>query len=284
MQRRAFLRTLGTGLVAGGALMMLGGCGKEAPAGEAGAATGARTAETTIRVGVTAGPHADIVTEAAKVAKERGLTVEVVEFTDYVTPDTALADGKLDLAVYQHRPFLENFNAKQNTDLKVVADAVSQPMGFYSRRIKSVDALPEGARVAIPNDPSNGGRALLLLEKAGLLVLEKNRGTEATVADIVENPKKLNILELEAAQLPRSVDDLEIAVIPMNYVISAGLSPEKDGFFFEDMQAPYALIIIASRPDNTESAAVKTFVESYRSPQVAEFVKATFRGAVKPSW
>lgn len=280
MQRRTFLRILGTGFAAGGALMMLGGCGKETPATEAAAATG----ETTIRVGVTAGPHADIVTEAAKVAKERGLTVEVVEFTDYVTPDTALADGKLDLAVYQHRPFLENFNSKQNTDLRVVADAVIQPMGFYSRRIKSVDAVPEGARVAIPNDPSNGGRALLLLEKAGLLVLEKNRGTEATVADIVENPKKLNILELEAAQLPRSVDDLEIAVIPMNYVISAGLTPEGDGFFFEDMQAPYALIIIASRPDNTESATVKTFVESYRSPQVAEFIGKTFRGAVKPSW
>lgn len=237
-----------------------------------------------IRVGVTAGPHADIVTKAAEVAKQKGLTVEVVEFTDYISPNRSLADGALDAVVYQHEPFLVNFNKVNKTDLRVVGKAVVQPMGCYSKTIKSVAEIPEGSVVAIPNDPTNGGRGLLLLEAQGLIKLKADRKDDAVPADIVENPKNLKILEMEAAQLPRSLDDTAVAVIPMNYVISSGLSPEKEGFAFESLDAAYALIIIASRPDNAESTAVKTFVESYRSPETKRYVEETFRGTIRPTW
>lgn len=236
-----------------------------------------------IKVGVTAGPHAAIVNAAAEVAKKRGLDVKVVEFTDYLSPDKALADGSLDANVYQHVPFLENFNHQQGTKLVKVSDAVVQPMGFYSNQIHDLAAVPDGATFAIPNDPSNAGRALLLLQASGLLTLKPGLDSKATVADIVENPKHLKILELEAAQLPRSLDDATVAVIPMNYVLSAGLKP-KQGFYFESLKAPYALIVIASRDNNAQSANVKAFVEAYRSDEVKAFIEKTFDGAVRPTW
>ena len=222
--------------------------------------------------------------KAAEVAKQKGLTVEVVEFTDYISPDRSLADGALDAVVYQHEPFLQNFNKVNKTDLRVVGKAVVQPMGCYSKTIKSVAEIPEGSVVAIPNDPTNGGRGLLLLEAQGLIKLKADRKDDAVPADVVENPKNLKILEMEAAQLPRSLDDTAVAVIPMNYVISSGLSPEKEGFAFESLDAAYALIIIAARPDNAESNAVKTFVESYRSPETKRYVEETFRGTIRPTW
>ena len=222
--------------------------------------------------------------KAAEVAKQKGLTLEVVEFTDYISPDRSLADGALDAVVYQHEPFLQNFNKVNKTDLRVVGKAVVQPMGCYSKTIKSVAEIPEGSVVAIPNDPTNGGRGLLLLEAQGLIKLKADRKDDAVPADVVENPKNLKILEMEAAQLPRSLDDTAVAVIPMNYVISSGLSPEKEGFAFESLDAAYALIIIAARPDNAESNAVKTFVESYRSPETKRYVEETFRGTIRPTW
>lgn len=284
MERRLLLRAFayGTLTLSSVPAMMLAGCSKSDAPAVAGETSASGSA--VFRVGVTAGPHADIVTEAVKVAKTKSLNVEVVEFTDYVTPDTALNDKKLDAAVYQHEPFLNTFNRERGTKLVKAADAVVQPMGFYSKKIKSVNAIPDGATIAIPNDPSNGGRGLLLIEAAGLIKLKADRGSEATVADIVENPKNLRIQELEAAQLPRSIDDLDVACVPMNYVISAGLSPEKEGFFFEDRSAPYALIIIAAREDNAASAALKTFVESYQSPEVRAYIEKTFKGQVRPAW
>lgn len=282
MHRRHLLRLCAAGaLTLSTALptMMLAGCQKSEPA-----AAASTEAAKTFRVGVTAGPHADIVTESVKAAKAKGLNVEVVEFTDYVTPDIALNDGKLDAAVYQHEPFLNAFNREKGTKLKKVADAVVQPMGFYSRKWKSLESIPEGAVFSIPNDPSNGGRGLLLIEAAGLIKLRPGRNAEATIADIIENPKNIKIQELEAAQLPRSVDDVDVACVPMNYVISSGLSPEKDGFFFEDRKAPYALIIIAAREDNAQDADVKTFIESYQSPEVRAFIEKTFAGQVRPAW
>lgn len=170
-----------------GALGLLTGCGEEKAA-----------ADKPFRVGVTAGPHAAIVTEAAKVAQKNGLKVEVVEFTDYVTPDTALNDGALDAAVYQHEPFLLNFNKQKGTKLANVGNAVVQPMGFYSNKVKSVADIPEGAVISVPNDPTNCGRGLLLLQAAGLIKLPEGIGSEATLADIVENKRNLKIRELEA--------------------------------------------------------------------------------------
>ena len=243
----------------------------------------AQAKEGSIKVGVTAGPHAAIVNAAAGVAKTRGLNVEVVEFTDYLSPNRALAEGSLDADVYQHQPFLDNFNKQQGTKLVKISDAVVQPMGFYSNKIKDVKDIPNGASFTIPNDPSNAGRALLLLEAAGLIKLTPGLDSKATVADIVENPKKLKIVELEAAQLPRSLDDASVAVIPMNYVLSAGLKA-KDGFYFESLKASYALIIIPSRDNNANDPKIKAFVEAYRSPEVKAFIEKTFNGAVLPTW
>ena len=270
MQKRVFVKTL-IAAAAVAATGLIAGCGDKA-------------ADKPFKVGVTAGPHAAIVTASVEVAKKKGLKVEVVEFTDYVTPDKALNDGALDAAVYQHEPFLNNFNRQQGTKLAKVADAVVQPMGFYSNAVKSVETIPEGAKISIPNDPSNSGRALLLLQASGIIKLREGVKGNALISDIVENPKKLKIIELEAAQLPRSLSDVDIAVIPMNYVISAGLSPSKQGFYFESLKAPFALIVIAARENNKNDPRVKTFIESYRSDEVKAFVIKTFDGAVRPSW
>ena len=190
MHKRTFLRSL-VALSAIGSLGLLTACGESAPS--------------SVKVGVTAGPHAAIVTAAADVAAKRGLKVEVVEFTDYVTPNTALNDGALDLAVYQHEPFLNNFNERQKTKLVNVADAVVQPMGFYSNKVRNLKDVQPGSLFAIPNDPTNSGRALLLLQASGLITLKDDKGAEATLDDIVTNPKNIKIRELEAAQLPRSL-------------------------------------------------------------------------------
>ncbi len=194
--------------------LVLAGCGDKAPQ--------------EVKVGATVGPHAAIVSEAAKVAEKSGLKVKVVEFTDYIAPNRALADKALNVNVYQHEPFLKNFNKNQQTNLVKIADVVVQPMGLYSDTVKSLEAILEGAKIAIPNDPTNGGRALVLLKTAGLIDLKPGMtSTTATVADITANSKGVKVVELEAAQLPRSLEDVDVACVPMNYAISGKLSPEK---------------------------------------------------------
>lgn len=291
MQKRQFialsLKAALAGVAALSGAALLTGCNEEkapsAPA--AGSAAAASAAKKAIKVGVTAGPHADIVKKAAEVAKSKeGLEVEVVEFSDYITPDTALWDKALDAAVYQHEPFLNNFNKQNGTRLVVAAPAVVQPMGLYSKTLHAADAVADGAKISIPNDPSNGGRALLLLEQAGLLKLKAGLKDEATVHDVAENPKGLQLIELEAAQLPLSLDDVAVACIPMNYVVSSGLSPEKEGFFFESYDAPYALIIIAARDDNAKSPEIEAFCRAYRSAETAAFIEEKFKGTIRPSW
>ena len=160
----------------------------------------------------------------------------------------------------------------------------SPELKFYSNKVKSIADIPEGAVISVPNDPTNCGRGLLLLQAAGLIKLPEGMGSEASLADIVENKRNLKIRELEAAQLPRSLDDALVAVIPMNYVISAGLSPQKQGFYFESLEAPFALIIIAAHQDRRNDKSVQDFVKYYRSPEVKAFVEKTFNGTIKPSW
>lgn len=269
MQRGQFLKLVVTAAFA--VPVLLTGCQDKKP--------------TELKVGATAGPHAENVQKAAEVAKSQGLNVKVVEFTDYVTPNKSLAEGALDIVVYQHEPFLNNFNKQQKTHLKKIGDAVVQPMGFYSNKIHSLNDVPEGAVIAIPNDPSNEGRALQLVEKSGLIKLKPGiDGSSLTIGDVIENPKKLKFKELEAAQLPRSLGDVDIATIPMNYVISSGLSPQKDGFYFESKDAPYALIIIASRENNANDENVKKFVKAFQSEDVRKFILEKFKGSVLPAW
>ena len=179
-------------------------------------------------------------------------------FSDYITPDQALEDGDIDIAVYQHQPFLDNFNKQKGAHLVSIGKAILMRMGIYSNKYKSVDEIPDGTVIAIPNDPTNGGRGLLLLQEAGLIKLKDGVGSKATVTDVTENPKHLQFQELDAAQLPRSLDDVGAAVITMNYVMSAGLDPKKQGIFLEPKDAPLAVMIIASREKDKDNPAYKT--------------------------
>ena len=247
----------------------------------AGCGGGDKKAETTLKVGATAGPHAEVVEAAAKEAAKSGLKVQVVEFSDYVTPDKALADGELDLVSYQHKPFLDNLN---KTDLVPVGNAILMRMGIYSDKVHDVKDIPDGATIAIPNDPTNGGRGLLLLERAGLLKLKAGVGMKATPKDVVENPKHLQFKELEAAQLPRSLADVDAAAITMNYVMSGGLDVKKQNIFLEPKDEPLAVMIIAARAKDKDKAEYKEFVKAYQSEAVKKFIAEKYKGTIEPAF
>ncbi len=236
-----------------------------------------------IKIGATAGPHAQVAEAVAQEAKKQGLNVKVVEFSDYVTPDKALAEGELDLASYQHKPFMENFNKNNNAHLVDIGPTILMRMGIYSDKVKDLKALPAGATVAIPNDPTNGGRGLLLLQKAGLLKLKEGVGFKATVKDVVDNPHKLVFKELEAAQLPRSLKDVDLAVITMNYVMSGGLDVKKQGLFWEDNQEPLAVMILAVDSKNKDNADYQKIAKLFHSDAVKKYIADTFKGTIVPA-
>lgn len=236
-----------------------------------------------IRIGATAGPHAEVVEAVAKEAAKEGINVKVVESSDYVTPDKALAEGDLDLNSYQHVPFMENFNKNNNANLVSIGKTILMRMGLYSNQVKSVDEIPDGAVVAIPNDPTNGGRGLALLAKAGLITLKEGVGFKATPADVVSNPKNLQIRELEAAQLPRSLDDVTVAAIPMNYVMSAGIDVAKQGIFLEPKNEPLAVMVLAAREKDKDNPTYKKIAEIYHSPAIKQFIADKFKGTIEPA-
>lgn len=272
-----------TGLCALSAAAVITGCGSDAkPA--ASSAQSAPAEKKEITVGATAGPHAEVVEAAAKEAEKNGLKVNVKEFSDYITPDQALADGDLDLVVYQHEPFLNNFNKQHNTNLVSIGKAILMRMGIYSNKYKDVKDIPDGATISIPNDSTNEGRGLQLLEKAGLIKLKEGVGMKATPADVTENPKHLKFNELEAAQLPRSLDDVAASVITMNYVMSAGLSPKDQGIFLESKDTPLAVMIIAARDKDKNQPAYKKFVQAYQSDAVKKFIAEKYKGTIEPAW
>lgn len=233
-----------------------------------------------IKIGATAGPHAQVADAVAKEAQKQGINLKVVEFSDYVTPDKALADGDIQLNAYQHVPFMENFNKQNGSNLVAIGKTILMPMGLYSNSIHSAQDVPNGAIVAIPNDPTNGGRGLALLAKAGLITLKDGVGFKATVADITSNPKNLQIQELEAAQLPRSLDDVTVAAIPMNYVQSAGLNVEKQGFFLEPKDEPLAVMILAVRAQDKDNETYKKIADIYKSEAIKKFIDETFKGSI----
>lgn len=272
-----------TGLCALSAAAVITGCGSDAkPAASSAQSTPAEKKE--ITVGATAGPHAEVVEAAAKEAEKNGLKVNVKEFSDYITPDQALADGDLDLVVYQHEPFLNNFNKQHNTNLVPIGKAILMRMGIYSNKYKDIKDIPDGATISIPNDSTNEGRGLQLLEKAGLIKLKEGVGMKATPADVTENPKHLKFNELEAAQLPRSLDDVAASVITMNYVMSAGLSPKDQGIFLESKDTPLAVMIIAARDKDKNQPAYKKFVQAYQSDAVKKFIAEKYKGTIEPAW
>lgn len=239
-----------------------------------------------IKVGVINGAEQDVADVAKKVAKEKyGLDVELVGFSGSLLPNDATHQGDLDANVFQHRPFLEQDNQAHNYHLVAVGNTFVFPMAGYSKKINHVDQLANGATIAIPNDPTNLGRALLLLEKEKLITLKTGTGLLPTSLDIIENPHQLKIMELEGAQLPRVLDDpkVDVAIISTTYIQQTGLSPVKDSVFIEDQNSPYVNILVA-REDNKDAENVKEFLASYQSPEVAKAAETIFNGGAVPGW
>ncbi|WP_395672823.1 MetQ/NlpA family ABC transporter substrate-binding protein [Inquilinus sp.] len=237
----------------------------------------------TIKIGVTPGPHAEILEQVKPIAHAKGLDIEIIEFSDYVVPNAALDTGELDANSFQHEPYLVNEIDKRGYKISKVANTVTFPIGIYSKKIKAIGELRDGAKVGIPNDPTNGGRVLLLLQSAGLIKLADGVGLKPTVLDITGNPKKLEIVELDAAQLPRSLDDTDISAINTNYAVEAGLDPAKDSVLREAADGPY-VNIIAVQTARKDEPWVKILVESYHTDAVKQFLQTRFKGAVTAGW
>ena len=241
------------------------------------------SARNTIKVGVTAGPHAEVMEVVKKIAAKDGLTIQIVEFNDFMQPNVALNQGDIDANSYQHRPFLDNQIKDRKYELTAIAQTIIFPMGIYSKKIKNLDELKPGSTVAVPNDPTNGGRGLLLLEKKGLIKLNPQAGLKATAKDVVENPKNLKIKELEAAQIPRALDDVDIAAVNANYALVAGLSPKTDSIAIEDPKSPYAGLI-AVRTKDKEDPVFQKLIKAYHSAEVKAFVDQHFKGSLVTAW
>ncbi|RTZ16145.1 MetQ/NlpA family lipoprotein [Vibrio aquaticus] len=259
-------------IAAAASALVLAGCGeKEADTSK-------------VKVGVMAGAEAQVAEVAAKVAKEKfGLDVELVTFTDYVTPNAALDDGSIDINAFQHKPYLDQQVADRGYKLVIAGNSFVYPIAGYSKQVKAVDEIQEGARIAVPNDPTNLGRSLLLLEQQGLIELRQGVGLLATVRDIVGNPKNITIVELDAAQLPRSLDDVALSIINTTYASSIDLTPQKDGIFVEDKESPYVNLIVA-REDNAQAENVVNFVKAYQTEEVYSAASDIFKGGVVKGW
>ena len=240
--------------------------------------------EVTLKIGATPVPHAEILEQIKPDLKEKGITLEVIEFNDYVQPNIALNDKELDANFFQHEPYLNDF-IKEHKDVKLknAGGVHIEPMGIYSKKIKKLDELTGGATVSIPNDPTNGGRALLLLQKAGLLKLKDGVNEMATVQDIVENPKDLRIQEVEAAQLPRTLEDVDISIINTNFAMNADLNPMRDALFIEDKTSPY-VNIIAVRDGDENREEIKTLLNTIKTDKVKKFLEEKYKGAIVPAF
>ena len=232
-----------------------------------------------LKIGVTAGPHAQIFEQVKQVAARDGLQIQVLEFSDYVQPNAALAAGDLDANSYQHKPYLDQQIADRGYKLIPVGNTVNFPIGIYSKKVKSLDDLKSGARIGIPNDPTNGGRVLLLFQEKGLIKLRPEAGLKATPLDVVENPRKIRFVEVDAAQLPRTLDDLDASAVNTNYAISAGLNPKRDAIAQESATNPY-VNLIAIRAEDKDKPWVAQLVKAYHSDEIRAFIDKQFQGSV----
>ena len=237
----------------------------------------------TLRVGASPVPHAEILNFVKPILAKQGVELKVQEFTDYVTPNVALGEGSIDVNFFQHIPYLNSFQKDRPLGIVAGAKVHVEPIGVYSRRVKQLRDLKSGATIAIPNDPSNSGRALKLLEQAGLIRLKPNAGINATVRDISTNLKKLKFRELDAAQLPRALGDVDAAVINTNYALEAGLNPLKDALKLEGKQSPYANVL-AAKPATLKNPDYLKLVAALRSPEVRAFILKKYNGAVVPAF
>jgi D-methionine transport system substrate-binding protein len=247
-----------------------------------GLASGARAAEV-VRLGVENGPHAEIAELVKTLLAKEGIEVRVFEFTDYTRPNPALNDGDLDANSFQHQPYLDQQVKDRGYRIVAVGKNIVFPIGVYSRKVKSLAELPQGAKIAIPNDPSNGGRGLLLLAANGVIKLRPGTGITPSVADIVENPKKVKILEVDAAQLPHFLPDVHAAVINTNFAIQGKLDPAKDAIARESKDSPYVNVIVVRQAD-AQKPWVKKLVAAYHSAEVRKLIDTKWPGIVVPGF
>ncbi len=270
-------------LLAAGMLLVCGafaGCGKEAePAPAAEAAPATENAK--LVVGATAKPHAEILEVVKPILAENGVDLEIKTFTDYVQLNPALNEGQIDANFFQHIPYLDDYNANNGTDLAWVVQVHNEPMGVYSKTLTSLDEVADGAQVGIPNDTTNCGRALMVLESAGLIKLAEGVGIAATEADIVENPKNLSLQQMDAAMLPRALEDMALCVINSNYAIEGGLNPVQDALVMEPSDSPFGNII-AVRAEDAENETIAKLVEAITSDEVRTFIQDTYEGSCVP--
>lgn len=237
----------------------------------------------TLKVGATAVPHAEILNDIKPALAKEGVDLQIIEFSDYVKPNLALNDKELDANFFQHEPYLDTFVSERKLALVSAGKVHIEPMGIYSKTIKNLQDIPNGAKIAIPNDPSNGGRALALLESAKLLKLKDGVGVKATVGDITQNDKKLKIVEIEAALLPRSMDDTDLSVINSNFAMEAKLNPVKDSLFTEPKESPYANIVAVRKGDESRQE-IQKLMKALQSPEVKKFIEEKYKGAVVPAF
>lgn len=262
-------------------LCACGGTTEPAPEDE-----GTEPAETvTLKVAATATPHAEILAQVVDVLAEQGITLEIDEYSDYVTPNTAVEEGEMDANFFQHTPYMEKSNAEQGTHLVSVAKIHYEPMGIYAGKTASLEELPDGAVIAVPNDPTNEARALLLLEAQGLIEIDDAAGLDATPNDITSNPKNLQFKELEAPMLPQTVEEVDLSIINSNFALQGGLNPAEDALASESSDSVAAdtyanIIVVKEGSENNE--AIMALVEALQSDAVREYINNTYSGSVVP--
>jgi D-methionine transport system substrate-binding protein len=256
------------------ATLLLAGCSSSG-SGDAGSQT--------LTVAATAVPHAEILKEVKPILAKEGVNLEIKVFADYVQPNVQVDEKSIDVNYFQTKPYLDAFNRERKTHLVIVTGVHIEPFGAYSHKLKSIDQLPDGATVAIPNDPSNNSRALLLLAKHNLITLKDPNDELATLKDITANPKNLKFKELEAAMLPRTLDEVDLALINTNYALAAGLNPTKDALLIESKDSPYVNYLVG-RPDNKDDPRVQKLAKALTSPEVKNFIEQKYHGAVLPAF
>ena len=267
-------KILTTVLVVVLSLSLLTGCGES---------SGAKTELDSITIGVSSEPHATLVELVVEELKAEGVDVKIIEFTDYVTPNTSLDDGDIDANFFQHKPYLVDFVENQGMKLVSLGGVHIEPMALYSSSITSIEGLKNGSEISIPNDNVNGGRALLLLEANGLIKLKKDAGLNATENDIVDNPKNLKINPLEAAFLPRTLDEVDAAIINGNYALEAGLNPVGDGLIIEDADSPYVNVVVVREGEEEEEKFTK-LLKALQSDKVKTYIEENYDGGVVPAF
>lgn len=263
-------------------LVLVVGCGSGSKESTKESSSGKNT---TVKLGVV-GSDTDVWDDVQKRLKDEGIDLEYVKFTDYSQPNVALDNGDIDLNSFQHQIFLDNFNKEHGTDLVSIGNTVNAPLGIYSEKIKDVKELKDGDTISIPNDVTNGGRALLLLQTAGLIKVDPAKKQSPTVSDITENKLNLKIEELDAAQTPRSLQDVTAAIINSGVAVDAGYSPTKDAIFLEpvdETSKPYVNIIVARKEDENNETYAK-IVEAYQTEETKKVIEETSKGASIPAW